>query len=216
MAAYLIGRDDDYLGTLERAHNACERRPMRSPSVARSGSAFACSCAARWAARPAGFARAQRLLDGDARECAERGYLLLPVVEQRLERVTSRLRTPAQLTPPPSASAVATRTWLPAPATSRAGFACSRGRSRLVLRSWTRPWSWSPLGSCPPLVTGLMYCSVIAACQAGVRDRPRPRVDRRPFAVVRGPTRYGRLRRRLPGASGGDHAASGRVAGGDR
>jgi hypothetical protein len=31
------------------------------------------------------FARAQRLLEGDGRECAERGYILLPSVEQRID-----------------------------------------------------------------------------------------------------------------------------------
>ena len=56
MAAYLVGRDEEYLKTLERAYNAHrDARRTVAPSVARSGSAFACSCAARWAARPAGF-----------------------------------------------------------------------------------------------------------------------------------------------------------------
>ncbi len=41
-------------------------------------------------------------------------------------------------------------------------------------------------------------------------------MDGRPDAVVRGPARYGRLRWRLPGASRGDHAVAGRLAGGDR
>ena len=51
---------------------------------------------------------------------------------------------------------------------------------------------------------------------AGVCAGPRPRVDLRPGAVVRGATGDGRLHRRLPGASRRDHAVAGRLAGGDR
>jgi hypothetical protein len=86
VAAYLVGRDDEYLRTLERAHNdhlnagRCRRAIrcafwlgfrllMRGETGRASG----------W------FARAQRLLGHVASECAERGYLLLPLVEQRLE-----------------------------------------------------------------------------------------------------------------------------------
>ncbi len=50
----------------------------------------------------------------------------------------------------------------------------------------------------------------------GLCARPQPRVDRRHDPMVRGPARYGRLRRRVPGASGGNHAASRRLAGCDR
>ena len=87
MAAYLTGRDEDYLTALERAFHAslrCRSVPCARSAV-RSGSDFACSCAARWAGASGWLARGQRLLDHDAHECAERGYLLLPVVEQRLD-----------------------------------------------------------------------------------------------------------------------------------
>ena len=79
LAASLIGRDEEYLRTLERAFSAHRD----------SGETFRAVRCAIWLGfrllmrgemgRANGwFARAQHLLERDARECAERGYLLLP------------------------------------------------------------------------------------------------------------------------------------------
>ena len=79
-SAYMVGRDDDYVAGLERAHDLY---------VAAGDVPSAIRCA--WwighnmlfrgqTARAAGwFGRAQRLLDSDGRDCVERGYLLIPV-----------------------------------------------------------------------------------------------------------------------------------------
>ena len=87
MAAYLIGRDEDYLSALERAHQA----------YLDAGEGVQAVRGAFWlgmrlffrgeTGRATGWlARAQRLLERETHECAERGYLLLPVVEQCLSR----------------------------------------------------------------------------------------------------------------------------------
>jgi DNA-binding CsgD family transcriptional regulator len=166
MAAYLVGRDDEYLGTLERAHNA----HMNAGQCAR-----AVRCAF-WlgfrvlmrgeVGRATGwFSRAQRLLERDARECAERGYLLLPVVEQRLESRDYEAAYAAAA----DAAAIG----------ERCGdadlIACARhqqGRIRLQqgqvetgLALLDETMVAVTAGELSPLVTGLMYCSVIAACQ---------------------------------------------------
>jgi hypothetical protein len=86
MAAYLVGRDEEYLKVLERAYNAHRA----------SGEKLRAVRCAFWlgfrllmrgeVGRATGWlSRADRLLSEESRECAERGYLLLPVVEQRLE-----------------------------------------------------------------------------------------------------------------------------------
>lgn len=83
--AHLLGRDDDYLQALERAHVACQA----AGEIAR-----AVRCAF-WIglrltfrdeiARANGWlARGQRLLERETRECAEQGYLLLPTVNQKV------------------------------------------------------------------------------------------------------------------------------------
>jgi hypothetical protein len=85
MTAYLTGRDEEYLRALERAYHAQLGAGQCRPAV---------RCAF-WLAlrllfrgemgRASGWlGRAQRLLETNDRECAERGLLLLPVMEQRL------------------------------------------------------------------------------------------------------------------------------------
>jgi DNA-binding CsgD family transcriptional regulator len=166
MAAYLLGRDEDYLRSLERAHNA----HLNAGQCAR-----AVRCAF-WlgfrvlmrgeAGRASGwFARAQRLLERDARECAERGYLLLPEVEQRLaagEREAAYVAAG-------EAAAIGERCNDPDLV------ACARhqqGRARILqgqvqagLSLLDETMVMVTSGELSPLVTGLMYCSVIQACQ---------------------------------------------------
>jgi DNA-binding CsgD family transcriptional regulator/tetratricopeptide (TPR) repeat protein len=166
MAAYLTGRDDEYLSTLERAHHA-------------HFSAGQCARAVRSAfwlgfhllmrdetGRATGwFGRAQRLLERDARECAERGYLLTPVVEQRLAAGDFEAAYAAA----GDAAAIGERCGDPDL------IACARhqqGRIRLQqgqvetgLALLDETMIMVTGAELSPLVTGLMYCSVISACQ---------------------------------------------------
>lgn len=84
-AAYLIGRDADSVEVWSRAHHVCVRR----------GDAVRAARCAFWLAfgllfkgeqaQAAGWlARARRLLEDGRHDCAERGYLLLPVGLQAL------------------------------------------------------------------------------------------------------------------------------------
>jgi len=166
MAAYLIGRDDDYLGTLERAYNAhvnagqCARAIrcafwlsfrllMRSETGRATG----------W------LARAQRLLEREAHECAERGYLLLPVVEQRFD--TGDFETAYAVAA--DAAAIGERCGdleLVVCARHQQGrIRLQQGQVEAGLALLDETMVTVTTGELSPLVTGLMYCSVIAACQ---------------------------------------------------
>jgi DNA-binding CsgD family transcriptional regulator/tetratricopeptide (TPR) repeat protein len=166
MAAYMIGRDDEYLTTLERAHNA----HMNAGQCARAVRCafwlgFRLIMRGQMGRATGWLARAQRLLERDARECAERGYLLLPVVEQRLESRDFETAYAAAA----DAAAIG----------ERCGdadlIACARhqqGRIRLQqaqveagLALLDETMVTVTGGELSPLVTGLMYCSVIHACQ---------------------------------------------------
>src|SRR6187397_2050819 len=79
-AAYMLGRDDDYVVSLERA----------IPSLVDAGDAPRAVRCAFWIGhsflfrgdktRATGwFARAQRMLDGVVVDCVERGYLRIPL-----------------------------------------------------------------------------------------------------------------------------------------
>jgi DNA-binding CsgD family transcriptional regulator len=166
LAAYLVGRDEEYLSTLERAYNAYRH----------SGEAFRAVRCAFWLGfrvlmrgemgRANGwFARGHRLLQRDAGECAEQGYLLLPVVEQRLASGDFE----AAYTTAAEAAAIGERGGDPDL------IACARhqqGRIRLQQGQLAAGLTFLDetmlavtTGELSPLVTGLMYCSVIQACQ---------------------------------------------------
>jgi DNA-binding NarL/FixJ family response regulator len=78
-SAYMLGRDEDYVRALERAHHAYL-------DTGRIPRAVYCACwighnmMLRGEAGPASgwFSRGQRLLERDGQDCAERGYLLIP------------------------------------------------------------------------------------------------------------------------------------------
>lgn len=175
MAAYLVGRDDEYLTTLERAHNA----QMNAGHCAR-----AVRCAF-WlgfrllmrseTGRATGWlARAERLLERDARECAERGYLLLPVVEQHLESGDFETAYAAAA----DAAAIGERCGdadLIACARHQQGrIRLQQGRVETGLALLDETMLAVTAGELSPMVTGLMYCSVIQACgQVYAFDRTR-------------------------------------------
>ena len=83
-AAYMLGREDEYLDALERAHHA----------HLEAGAALRAVRCAFWLSmtqlmrggrgRSEGwFARAERLLERETGECVERGYMLLRDVVNR-------------------------------------------------------------------------------------------------------------------------------------
>lgn len=166
MAAYLVGRDDEYLKTLERAYNAHVSAGQSARAV-RCGFWLAFRLLMRGeTGRATGWlAHAQRLLERDLHECAEQGYLLLPVVEQRLEAGDHEAAYAAAS----EAAAIGERCSDPDL------IACARhqqGRIRLLqgqveagLALLDETMVTVTAGALSPLVTGLMYCSVIAACQ---------------------------------------------------
>jgi DNA-binding CsgD family transcriptional regulator len=165
MAAYLIGRDDHYLNALDRAHDA---------HLDAGESLRAVRCAF-WlglrmlfrgeVGRATGwFGRAQRLIEREAHDCVERGYLLLPVAQQHLNGGDCA-----------AAYAVATEA---TEIGERFGetelIACARHLQGRILVQEGRVEAGLALldevmlavsaGTLSPLVTGLIYCSVIEGC----------------------------------------------------
>jgi DNA-binding NarL/FixJ family response regulator len=80
-SAYMLGRDDEYIRALERAHLAYLHAGDSSPAV-RCAYWIGHNLMLRGEMGPATgwFGRARRLLEHEERECAERGYLLIPVL----------------------------------------------------------------------------------------------------------------------------------------
>jgi DNA-binding CsgD family transcriptional regulator len=165
-AAYLTGRDDDYLKVLERAHRA----HLDEGDIAR-----AARCAFwvglrlifRGEMGPATgwFGRARRLLEEQAHDCVEQGYLMLPLVEQQLgggkwaeasdlaaqaAAIGSRFRDPELVSIALHLQGRALLRW-------------QKVEQGLALLDESMVSVTA--GELSPIVTGLVYCSVIDACQ---------------------------------------------------
>jgi DNA-binding NarL/FixJ family response regulator len=166
LSAYLIGRDDDYLKALERAHHA-HRDAGQSVRAVRCAFWLGLRLLFRGeTGRATGWlGRAQRLLDRETQECAETGYLLLPVVEQRLAAGDGAAAYAAA----DAAAEIGERHGeadLVAVARHLQGrIRLQQGRVENGLALLDEAMVAVAAGELSPLVTGLIYCSVIEACQ---------------------------------------------------
>lgn len=166
-SAYMLGRDDDYLSALERAHHV----------YLDAGDALRAVRCAFWTginlalrgemARATGwFGRAQRLVEREERDCVERGYLLIPVL---LRHVATGDCEAAYAT---AADAVEIGERfgdadLLALAVHEQGHALVRqGRVEEGLRLVDEAMVAVTAGELSPIVTGLIYCNVIEFCRS--------------------------------------------------
>lgn len=165
-AAYLAGQDEAYLQTLERGHRAYLADGVNDRAVRcafwlglRLVFRGEIGQATGW------FGRAERLLQAADNECAEQGYLLLPLAERQLGSGDAA-----------SAGATAERA---AAIGDRFGdadlSACARhvqGRAMLLqgqvesgLALLDEAMVSVTADELSPIMTGLVYCSVVDACQ---------------------------------------------------
>jgi DNA-binding CsgD family transcriptional regulator len=163
-SAYLIGRDSDFHRALDRAHHA---------HVQAGAPARAARCAF-WlgltllvrgdSGQATGWlARARRLIEG--RDCVEHGYVLVPAAEQRLaERDHDTARSMSE-----RAVEIGERFGDPdliACARHLQGRALIQQRQvRAGLAILDEAMLPAVGGELSPIMTGLVYCSVIEACQ---------------------------------------------------
>lgn len=165
-AAYMVGRDDEQQSALERAHHGYLDRGEPRAAVRCAFWLGVHLLLRREAARASGwFARAQRLLEREVGECVERGYLL--VADDLLHTVSGD--SAAALTAAAAAAEVAERfgdSNLLALALMDQGRHLVRlGRVRDGLERLDEAMVEATTGELSPIVTGLVYCSVIDGCQ---------------------------------------------------
>ena len=165
-AAYLAGRDDEYLAALERAHHAHLNQNRRLQSV-RCAFWLGLRLLFRGEGGRAGgwFARAERLVEQEASACAERGYLLLPAVEHairggELGKAASIAAAIVAIAEQHQDAELLTCSQLDEGRIFILQGDVARGLARLdeLMLAVTG-------NALSPVVTGLMYCAVIGACQ---------------------------------------------------
>ncbi|MEX2129435.1 MAG: response regulator transcription factor [Xanthobacteraceae bacterium] len=165
-AAYLIGRDDEYLKTLERAHHAYLDAD-NGARAARCAFWLGLRLMFRGEMGPATgwFGRARRVLEQHAQDCVEQGYLMLPLVEQKLRAGEDA----AAYGVASEAAAIGSRFGdadLVAIALHLQGRALLRQQKvEPGLALLDEAMVAVTAGELSPIVTGLIYCSVIEACQ---------------------------------------------------
>ncbi len=165
-SAYMLGREDDYFGALERAHQAHldagdARRAVRcafwlGANLAQRGEM---GRAGGW------IGRARRLLEQHGRDCVERGYVLIP--EMFRQEAAGELEAAA--TTAAGAAEIGERFG------DRDLFAlASHARGHLLIRLervsdglglLDEAMIAATAGELSPIVTGIVYCGVILACQ---------------------------------------------------
>lgn len=174
-AAALTGRDEELLDTLERLYHAwvdageCVRAArsafwlgFRLISLGEPGRASG------W------FGRAHRLVEDEGQDCVERGYLLLPTSHRQLASGDPEAARGSAA----EAAAIGTRFGdvdLITFARNLEGRALVRqGRVEEGLALLDEAMIAAAAGELSPLVTGLVYCTVIATCnQVYALDRAR-------------------------------------------
>lgn len=165
-AAYLVGRDDDYLRTLERAHRAYLEAGKGAPA-ARCAFWLGLRLLFRGEFGPATgwFGRARRLVEETTRDCVEQGYLMLPLVEQRMaagdHAAAYQIACEAGALGARFADADLTACSIHLQGRALIG----RQQAEQGLALLDEAMVWVTGGDLSAIMTGLVYCSVIDACQ---------------------------------------------------
>jgi len=166
LSAYLIGRDDDYLSLLQRAYHAYLAKRAQA-SAARAAFWLGLRLMFRGDAGQATgwLGRAQRLVETEAAETVERGYLLLAVTQMQMD--SGDLEHAAETA---QTAARSGERFADADLTATARHLIGRirlqeGRIPEGLGLLDEAMLAATGGELSPLVTGLVYCSVIDGCQ---------------------------------------------------
>lgn len=165
-SAYMLGRDHDYRTALERACHAYQRAGD-SASAARCAWWIGHNLLFRGEAAPARgwFARGQRLLEREERDCAERGYLLIPVLLQHASggdslaahAIASEIAVIAERFGDDDLAAIALM--------EQGHALVKEGRVEEGLRLVDETMVAVTAGELSPIVAGIVYCNTIAFCR---------------------------------------------------
>jgi DNA-binding CsgD family transcriptional regulator len=164
-AAYMLGREDDYVRMLERA---CQRHAEldNRRRAARSAFWIGMHFAMRGQMGPASgwLGRAQRLLEGEE-DCVERGYLLMPVAFQQqaegdLEGAAATAATAAEI-----GGRFGDKDLFSLAVHSQGELLVRAGKPREGFGLLDEAMVAVTEGEVSPIVTGIVYCSVILACE---------------------------------------------------
>ena len=165
-SAFMLGRDDEYLRVLERAHHSYLEAGETLRAI-RCAFWIGMNLVLRGEMGPASgwLGRAQRLLERETADCVERGYLLMPRVFQLeaagdfagASEVASEIVAIAERFGDQDAFALA--------AYGRGQMLIKAGRVKEGLALLDEAMVAVTADKLSPIATGIVYCGVILACQ---------------------------------------------------
>lgn len=164
--AYMLGRNEDSMSTLGRAHQAY----LEAGETLRAANCAFWIGMHHFVAGEHGIgggwlARAQRLIEREGRECAEQGYMLLPAAF----REAGGGNNAAAATLAGQAAAIGERfgdaDLFALSLTNQGQFLVEGGSVKEGLRRLDEAMIAVMAGEVSPIVNGLVYCSLILGCQ---------------------------------------------------
>lgn len=165
-SAYLIGRDEEFHKALDRAHNAYLASD-ETTRAARCAFWLGLNFLFRGEVGPGTgwLARARRLIEREEADCVERGYLLLPTAEQLLGREDYDAAHVAASDAVEIGEQFGDADLVAAGRHVQGRALLLKGRIEEGFALLDEAMVAVTRGDLSPLITGLIYCSVIAACQ---------------------------------------------------
>jgi ATP/maltotriose-dependent transcriptional regulator MalT len=171
-AASMVGRIDEFLTLLERAHHLHldQGQPLRA---ARCAGMIGMNLAVRGEMGPAGgwFSRAQRLVEREDRDCVERGYLLLPVAFQRHAMGDHDGAHDAAAAAAEIGERFGDRDLVAVALHIQGMVRINQARLDEGLRLLDEAMVGVTAGEVSPFFTGVVYCGVIACCEEAFDPR---------------------------------------------
>jgi DNA-binding CsgD family transcriptional regulator len=165
-AASMVGRIDEFLTLLERAHHLYldQGQPLRA---ARCAGMIGMNLAVRGEMGPAGgwFSRAARLVEREGRDCVERGYLLLPVAFQRQAMGDHDGAHDAAAAAAEIGERFGDRDLVAVALHIQGMVRVNQARLDEGLRLLDEAMVGVTAGEVSPFFTGVVYCGVIACCE---------------------------------------------------
>ena len=165
-SAYMIGRDDELLRSLERAHQAY-LDGQDAPRAARCAIWLCIHLALQREIGPASgwLSRANRLLEREQSDCVERGYALMPVVMQHVAAGEWQAGYDVAAEVIEVAERFGDRDLLALALLDQGRVLAELGRVEDGLQLLDEAMVAVTAGELSPVVTGFVYCSVIESCQ---------------------------------------------------
>jgi ATP/maltotriose-dependent transcriptional regulator MalT len=165
-AAYMIGRENEYLEVLGRAYRA-HLDGGEDRAALRCAFWVGVNLARRGETGPAGgwLARAQRLLDRVDGDCVERGYLLLPRAFEHEARGDLEAAGAAVASATATGERFGDADLFALAAHTQGHVLIRQGRVKEGLALLDEAMVAAGAGELSPIVTGIVYCGVILACE---------------------------------------------------